>query len=213
MIKWLVRLGCAVGILVIVVVGGLVLMGGGRRLAHTQTAVTFRQPAARIWPWLVEVPRLKQWLGGFVDSIPEDPHGLRLGARSKEIIEMNGRRWEIQSEVTEFEPHHRLKLHMVNADFEDHTGYLLDEHDGVTEVTFVSDAHYTSLMSRLMAPMISREVERKVQTDLATLRGLIEREPATAIAPPRPGNTPAFAGCCAPEPTAQKPAPTPTGAP
>ena len=209
MIKWLVRIGCAIGILVIVVVGGLVLLGGGRRIAHSQTSVTFNQPAARIWPWIVEPPRLKQWLGGFVDSIPQNGSGLRVGARSKELIDWDGRRWEILSEVTELDPGRRLKLHMVADSFEDDTGYVLEEHDGVTQVTYTNDAHYTMLIARLMSPLINHDVERKVQTDLAKLRGLLEHEPATVIAPPRPGNTSAFAGCCAPEP----PSPAPAAAP
>ena len=180
-------------------------MGGGRRIAHSQTAATFSHPAAQIWPWLVEAPRLKQWLGGFVDSIPEGGGGLRVGARSKELIDLDGRRWELLSEVTALDPHHRIRLHMVGDGFEDDSEYVLFEHDGVTTVTYKNDAHYSMLFARLMSPIICHDVERKVQTDLAKLRGLLAREPVTAIAPPRPGNTPAFAGCCAPEPTAPAP--------
>src|SRR5258708_7735998 len=135
MIKWLVRIGCAIGILVIVVTGGLVLLGGGRRIAHVETSANFNHPAAQIWPWLVEAPRLKQWLGGFVDSIPQDRGGLRVGARSKELVDLDGRRWEIASEVTALTPPRRIKLHMVADDFEDDSEYLLEEHAGVTVVT------------------------------------------------------------------------------
>jgi uncharacterized protein YndB with AHSA1/START domain len=202
MIKWLVRIGCAVGVLVIAVAGCLVLLGGGRRIAHTQTSVTFNHPAAQIWPWLVEPAHLKQWLGGFVDSIPENGGGLRVGARSKEIVELDGRRWEIGSQITALEPPRRIVLHMTTAEFEDDTEYLLTEHDGVTEVTYKNDAHYTTLIARLMSPIICHDVERKVQTDLAKLKGLLVREPPqTLIAPPKPGSQPAFAGCCAPEPS------------
>ncbi len=202
MIKWLVRIGCAIGVLLIVVTGGLILAGGGRRIAHSEVVVYFNHPAAQLWPWLVEAPRLKQWLGGFVDSLPEDGGGLRVGARSKEIVNLDGRRWEIGAQITALEPDRRLALHLVADEFEDDTEYLLEEHGGVTMLTYKSDAHYKMLLARLMSPLISRDVERKVRTDLATLDGLLAREPATLITPPKPGSQPAFSGCCAAEPPA-----------
>jgi uncharacterized protein YndB with AHSA1/START domain len=202
MIKWLVRIGCAIGVVLIVLTGGLLLAGGGRRLAHTETVVYFNHPAAQLWPWLVEVPRLKQWLGGFIDSIPEDSGGLRVGARSKELVELDGRRWEIGSQVTALQPGQRLALHLVADEFEDDTEYLLEERGGVTMLTYKSDAHYRPLLARLLSPLISRDVERKVRSDLAKLDGLLAREPATLVTPPKPGSQPAFAGCCAAEPTA-----------
>lgn len=205
MIKWLVRIGCAVGVLVIAAAGCLVLLGGGRRIAHTQTAVTLNYPAAQIWPWLVEPAHLKQWLGGFVDSIPADQGGLRVGAQSTEVLDLDGRRWELHAQITALEPPRHLALHMSAAEFEDDTEYLLEEHAGVTQVIYKNDAHYTMLLARLMSPIINHDVERKVQTDLAKLNGLLAREvPSTLVAPPRPGAKPAFAGCCAPEPEAQK---------
>lgn len=205
MIKWLVRIGCAIGILLIVGTGGLLLAGGGRRTAHTEAVVYFNYPAAKLWPWLVEVPRLKQWLGGFVDSVPEDGGGLRVGARSKELIDLDGRRWEIGSQVTALETDRRLALHLVADGFEDDTEYLLEEQAGVTRLTYKSDAHYSMLLARLMSPLISRDVERKVRADLAKLDGLLAREPATLITPPKPGSQPAFSGCCAAEPTPGSP--------
>lgn len=215
MIKWFVRIGCAIGVLLIVATGVLLLAGGGRRIAHTELAVSFNHPAAQIWPWLVEPPRLRQWLTGFVDSIPDDKGTadsahLRLSARSTEIIELDGRRYEIRSQVTALEPGRRIALHMIADGFEDDTEYVMEERDGSTVLHYKNDAHYTMLIARLMSPIICREVERKVKTDFGKLRELLAREPAAVIPPPRPGSQPAFSGCCAPDPES---APSPPKAP
>lgn len=206
MIKWFVRIGCAIGVFLIVVTGVLLLAGGGRRIAHTEYATTLEHPAAQIWPWIVEPSRLKQWLGGFVDSIPDDRGGLRVGARSTELVDLDGRRWEIRSEVTALEPGRRIVLHMTADGFEDDTEYSLQEQGGATVLRYKNDAHYTMLIARLMSPIISRDVQRKLKTDLGKLRELLAHEPAAVVAPPKPGSQPAFSGCCAPEPPSGKPA-------
>lgn len=208
MIKWFVRIGCAIGVFLIVVTGAMLLLGGGRRIAHTEFAGRFDHPAAQIWPWLVEPSRLKQWLGGYVDTIPEDRGGLRVGARSTELVDLDGHRWEIRSQVTALEPGRRIALHMVADGFEDDTEYVLEEQGGTTVLRYINDAHYTMLIARLMSPIISRDVQRKLKTDMAKLRELLAHEPAAVVAPPKPGNQPAFSGCCAPEPqNGQKAAP------
>lgn len=209
MIKWFVRIGCAIGVVVIVVTGVLLLAGGGRRLAHAEVAVTFPQPAAQIWPWIVEPGRLRQWLGGYVDSIREDKGELRVGTRSTELVELDGRRWEIRSQVTALEPGRRLALHMNADGFEDDTEYTLEEQGGQTTVRYKNDAHYTMLIARLMSPIICRSVQRKVKTDLGKLGELLAHEPAAVVAPPKPGSQPAFSGCCAPDPQGGPPATPP----
>lgn len=199
MIKWVVRFGAAVGVLLLLFVGTMLLLGGGREVAVVESSTVISRPAATIFPWLTEPARLKQWLGGLVEIVPQTEGGARLGARSREVLFMDGQSWPLQTEITGFEPPRRLVVHVTGEGFTDDHEYLLEEHQeaGVTstQITVKSSARYQLLFSRLMAPLVNRDVERTLRKNFATLKGLVEREPPLA---PRPiGSGPAFKGCCA----------------
>jgi hypothetical protein len=90
MIKWLVRLGSAVGLLLIAFVGVMVMLGGGRHVSrHTEAQIEIDRPAAAIFPFLTDGPSLLKWIQGMESFQTTDelqgrrtsPSGHGLGGR------------------------------------------------------------------------------------------------------------------------------------
>ncbi|MFO0574697.1 MAG: SRPBCC family protein [Polyangia bacterium] len=205
MIKWLVRIGCTIGALLIVAVFVLLALGGGREVARCEMTVTLPRPAAVVFPWLVEPSLRKRWQGGLTESVPlggGDGDGARVGARSREVVVIDGERCEMQATLTALEPPRRLGVLLESPQFTDELEATLeDAGEGASRLSYRSAARYRSLLVRLLSPLINQKAEAKLATDLDRLRTELLAQPAqppgTAL---RPVTTLGH-GCCAPDPT------------
>ncbi len=200
MIKWLVRLGSAVGLLLIVFVGVMVMLGGGRNVANTEAQIEIDRPAESIFPFLTDGPSLIKWIQGMESFQTNDE--LKVGRRAQVVMVLGGRRHELISETLAMVPPRSLTVRLDHAEFVDDIDYNLVEHDGPsgkrTTLHQRSSAHYNSLVIRLLTPLFARDVEHAMKANLATLKGLVEREPMMNTPRPMPGQT-GFHGCCAAE--------------
>ena len=200
MIKWLVRLGSAVGLLLIAFVGVMVLLGGGRNVATTEAEIEIDRPAAAVFPFLTDGPSLLKWIHGMESFQSTDEP--KVGRRAQVVMVIGGRRQELTSETLAMVPPQSLTIRLEHAEFVDDIDYKLVEHDGPTGKTTTlhqrSLAHYNSLVLRLLTPLFAPDVEHAMKANLATLKGLVERGPVLKTPRPMPGQT-GFHGCCAPE--------------
>lgn len=197
MIKWLVRLGAAVGLLLIAFVAVMLILGGGRQVSRVEAQVELGRPASMIYPWLTEGPRLLKWIRG-MESFKPDSELLAVGQRAQVVVVFDGHRTEVTSELLAVQPPTLLKLRLENSEFTDEIEYTLAEHEGKTLLTQRSSSHYKDLFVRLLSPLFVRDVERAMTANLATLQGLVEAEPSIVAPHPMPGQK-GFHGCCAPE--------------
>lgn len=208
MIKWLVRIGCAIGALLILAVSVLLALGGGREVSRCDQSVTLPRPAAVVFPWLLDPALRKQWQGGLTEAVPLDGGEPRPGARSREVVVLDGERFEMLATLTALEPPRRLAVHIESPLFTDELELTLaDTGDGGSVLDYRSAARYSSLWVRLLSPLIAQKAQAKLETDLESLRAGLAKQPAqppgTALRPV----TTLGPGCCAPDPTVQPTAP------
>lgn len=222
MIKWLVRIGCAIGALLIVAVFVLLALGGGREVARCDQAVTLPRPAAVVFPWLVESALRKRWQGGLTESVPignaaapdaaTQDSAARVGARSREVVVVDGERFELVATLTALEPPRRLGVHLESPLFTDELEMTLeDAGEGASRLSYRSAARYNSLLLRLLSPLITQKAEAKLTADLERLRTELLAQPAQ---PPGTALRPVTSlghGCCAPDPTTNPTASPPPG--
>ncbi len=102
MIKWLVRIGSVVGLLLIAFVGVMVLLGGGRTQVNTQASIELERSASTIYPYLTTGPLLMKWVSG-MESF-QSSEELRIGRRAQVVMSIGGHRHEVTSEVTAMQP-------------------------------------------------------------------------------------------------------------
>ncbi len=136
------------------------------------TVVIAAAPEA-VFPWLTEPQKLTQWLGGLVESRPLGDGVLRVGARSIEVVEENGRRIEMETVVTRLEPARTLAARIEASPFACDVEYELAPVAGGTEVRYSSEVRMKGAM-RILTPLLAGAIRRKTGTDLASLKRAVE---------------------------------------
>lgn len=142
-------------------------------MTHTMASVDIAAPPAAVFPWLIEPERLARWMGGFVsaEAITDGP--TRVGSRSRDVIEADGRRMVLETEVTELVADRRLAVHLRYDGGENDDRYDLEPVDGGTRLTYVSDIRLQGF-ARLFAFVVAPQLRNRAEKDLARLRDEVE---------------------------------------
>lgn len=144
-------------------------------MPRIESRVEIRVPPATVFPWLVEPERLARWIGGFISSEPAGPGEVRVGARSRDTIEAEGRRFEVDTEIVELRQPERLAVRITSSDFHQVDSYDLDGSHGTTRLTYRSDLQLGGFM-RLLGPLVAARLRARARTDLAKLKHEVEAE-------------------------------------
>jgi Polyketide cyclase / dehydrase and lipid transport len=117
---------------------------------------------------------MQEWVGGLVEFRPLSP-GPELGSRAIQVVELAGKKLELESEITRYEPPYLLEASLVAPkDFESVARYRLDEADGHTRVTTTMETQYKHRVVRLLSGVVTRQAQRKLEADLDRLKQVLE---------------------------------------
>ncbi len=144
-------------------------------MPRIESRVEIGAPSASVFPWLVEPDRLRRWISGFVGSEPIGPGEVHIGSRSRDVIEAEGRRIEVETEIVELRPGERLGVRITSSSHEQLDTYDLETRDGMTELIYRSDMRMRGL-ARLLGPLITRQIRARAEKDLATLKQVVEAD-------------------------------------
>jgi uncharacterized protein YndB with AHSA1/START domain len=160
-----------------VVIVALFLLGLRPRAGRNEHTVEIVRPAAAVFPWLIEPERLKQWIGGLAESTPLTEGGIRVGARSQEVIIERGQRYAMETEVTAYEPDRLLGVLITSDGFEVDGRYELEQRGNTTYVHYVGDARYRVWFARLMEPVVTPAAQKALEQNMGKLKTLVESSP------------------------------------
>jgi uncharacterized protein YndB with AHSA1/START domain len=147
-------------------------MLASRAVHRNEHSVEIDAPAERVFPYLAEPDLMREWVGGLLEFRPTDA-GPALGSRAIQVVEIAGKKWEVESELTRYEPPRELEARLVASKaFESVATYRLEEVDGRTRVTTTMESEYR--VARLVGGLIARKAQKKLETDLARLKQVVE---------------------------------------
>jgi carbon monoxide dehydrogenase subunit G len=183
--KWVIRI---VAILVALpLVGAAVLLAMGQRGGAGQMHVSTEIQASpdRIWPWIQESGRLKQWVSWLVDVRDVSNSFDGVGAQRVWVMrdENNGGElMEIHVTCTDYAPPERVGVRTSTSGvFEGRQGYrLTDLGNGKTRLDADGQYQFQMWLARLMEPLITPQAEKKMRGDLAHLKELVEKNETAA---------------------------------
>jgi uncharacterized protein YndB with AHSA1/START domain len=161
-------------VILLFAVTALLWLLGGRTFQYRAEVLVAAAPE-QVFFHLTDPALLKQWIGGLVESTPMGDSTLRVGAKSREVIEENGRRFEMQSEVLRLEANRLLEVSLQNDFGQTISRYQLEPDNGRTRLTHTMHTNYKGLFVRLMAPFIGRAVQSKLDKDFNQLKRLAEK--------------------------------------
>ena len=149
---------------------------GSSRVINAEAQTTIRRPVATVFRWLTEPALVPQWVTGLVESRPDGPAEVRLGARSVEEVSVRGRTITMRAEIVELEDCRVIASRIETPDGPLLSRFVLDD---------LGDA--TSLVHTLAAEMgdhrwipsrfITAGMTRQIRGDLARLTRLVEAGP------------------------------------
>ena len=144
-------------------------------MPRIESRVEIDAPPATVFLWLVDPDRLSRWISGFVGSEPIGSGEVRVGSRSRDIIEAEGRRIEVETEIVELRLGERLAVSITSSTHDQDDSYDLDARDGATDLTYRSDMRLRGL-TRLLSPLVASQLRARAEKDLATLKRAVEAD-------------------------------------
>jgi uncharacterized protein YndB with AHSA1/START domain len=182
--KWvMIFLGSLAGIVGVAVV---VLFALGYRSGANQlnTSIEIDRPPSTVWPWVTEADKQKQWISFLVEVREDVPGAKGVGSRQTWVMQdanRNNKKMEIVGEITASIPGKYVEVKMGSEGmFDGVASYnLVDLGNGRTRLESKGHYHYAQAFARLMEPLIMPQARKKMNSDLARLKTLVEAEPAS----------------------------------
>jgi uncharacterized protein YndB with AHSA1/START domain len=135
--------------------------------SHT---VEIARPPADVFPWLLEADKVPRWTGHLERYERLDDGPLGRGSRVRQVLEVSGRRIDVQLEITAYDPPHGADTRFESNGIDIVSHYRLEANGAGTRLTQALEAKPTSLSARMIVPIVQPRLEHKLTEDLERLR-------------------------------------------
>jgi carbon monoxide dehydrogenase subunit G len=138
------------------------------RFSHT---VEIPRPPAEVFPWLLDEDKVPRWTGDLERYERLDGGGpLGAGARLRQILDVSGRRIDVELQVTDYDPPRGAETRFSTNGIEVVNAYTLEPAGAGTRLTQSVDAKPSGLTARMLVPVVQPRLEEKLTKDLERLR-------------------------------------------
>ena len=142
---------------------------------RNEASIEIAAAPAEVFPWLAASERRCEWMGALTESEPLTEGSPEVGSRFRDVFEDLGRRVELEAEIVDLEPPHAMTVQLVSKVFDATSSQRLEELEGGrTRLTAVIETEYRQRAARLVAPVVTRHAQRRLEQDLARLKELVE---------------------------------------
>jgi hypothetical protein len=140
---------------------------------RVETSGPIDRPVDRVFEYVSTPENDPTWVSVSLRQEKISPGPMRVGSVTEEDVGFLGRRMRYVWEVTQHEPPTALAARTVSGALPATLRLLLEPLDGSTKLTLVADAQLRGVY-RLMEPLMKRAVQRRFETQLRTLKNLLE---------------------------------------
>lgn len=150
-------------------------------MKDTRYSTEFAATPAKIWPFLEDPERIKQWMVGVVDDRPTSDGPLGVGSTFEMDIREGRRITTYQGEITAYERESRMGIKMVGGcgrkPFTMHADYRLTPlGGGRTRLDYLCRVDFPDgFFYRLVMPLFGLMAKMMIRKFMRNLRGLVER--------------------------------------
>jgi uncharacterized protein YndB with AHSA1/START domain len=146
-------------------------------MAHrNEHSVEIDRPPAAVFPWLYTPEKRLRWMQMLVEAEQVDDGRPALGTRYRDAFEERGHRFDLDTEIVEWEPDRRLATQIRSSAFYSTARQSLEDLGGRTRLTTTLETEYTSRMAKLMAGVVTKHAQKQLELDMERLKALVERE-------------------------------------
>jgi len=147
-------------------------------MTRIEASTQIDQPRDRVFEFLTDVDRLREWQTGVIESHRLSEGSVRVGFQFEETAKVGP--WKLQTvcTVTEMKPNHRFAFEARSSGPLDYDGsFELQPIAGGTRLTLTGSARLKGAW-RLLQPLFASDLRKETRTELATIKRVIESEHA-----------------------------------
>ncbi len=146
-------------------------------MIQIQTSVTVNRPLEEVFRFMTDHQNALQWQSGLLEArVTNDVVGI--GKTWVDVVQVLGRRIEVASELTEFEPLRVVGFKSTSGPIPLEGRYAFEPDGASTKVTFTMQGEPGGFF-KLAEPIVARSTQRQWETNLANLKDLLEQRAAT----------------------------------
>jgi uncharacterized membrane protein len=145
-------------------------------MIRIQASVTINRPLEEVVRFMTNHQNALQWQSGLLEArVTNDVIGV--GKTWVDVVQVLGRRIEIASELTEFEPLRVVGFKSTSGPIPLEGRYVFEPDGEGTKVTFTMQGEAGGFF-KLAEPIVARATQRQWETNLANLKDLLEQRDA-----------------------------------
>jgi uncharacterized protein YndB with AHSA1/START domain len=145
-------------------------------LHRNEHTIEIAAPPERVFPHVVVSARRLEWMGALEESKPLTEGPVGVGSRYRDVFVDHGQRVELEAEVVRYEPPHCLEVALRGDGIAATSSQILEDAGGGTRLTAVIETEYTKRLLRMMAGVVTRHAQARLESDLAKLKRIVEAE-------------------------------------
>lgn len=140
-----------------------------------ESSIVISRPVETVWAYISDFANMPVWSTGTVEMrlISEPP--VRKGTTYVWVGQALGRRAEVTSEVTEFEPNQAWAYKSISGPFASAARYSVEPADGGTRVTVSAEGEIGGFF-KLAEPVLAAMMKRQTEGALANLKDILEAQ-------------------------------------
>lgn len=151
-------------------------------MGTVQVTIPIERPAGDVFDFITDLDRMKSWSARLRETevLHQEPGGT--GSRIRQVYGEGGRGMVTEGEVTVYDPPAAWSLRFTGKNYTLAVEYRIRASErAACELTQTSDLEFTGLMKPLVELLFRMTARKRMITDLAMLKALLENDPP----PPR----------------------------
>jgi uncharacterized protein YndB with AHSA1/START domain len=146
-----------------------------KEMRRIEVSVVINRPIEEVFAYVTNPENEPLWQSGVLESelVGEGPLGV--GAKTREVRKLLGRRLESTAEVTAYEPNAKIAFKSTSGPVQYEAWYTFEPVDAGTKLTIVGEGDTGSLF-KLAEGLVMRQFEKEMQTALAALKDILESQ-------------------------------------
>ncbi len=144
-------------------------------MTKIESSVLIDRPIEEVFAYVSDPSNAVQWAGPVAESKITSQGPLGPGTTSSRITQFLGRNFESTYEITEYEPNSLFADKTTSGPVPINSRISFDPVDGGTKVTVTGELEAGGFF-KLAEPLVARMARRQVETDVQTLKDLLESQ-------------------------------------
>jgi len=142
-------------------------------MAKAEISTTIKRPVEDVFAVISNTENTPKWTSGALEAKQTSTGPIGVGTTARSVSKFLGRRIEIESETTEFEPNRKYSWQSKSGPFPLKGSVTLEQIGGGTRVNSIIEAEPAGFF-KLAEPLIVSIAKRQFQSDLDNLKDLME---------------------------------------